>query len=73
MNEHQLAIGETTTGGLPELNNPKVGLEYPRLMHLALARCKTARQAIDEIARLVDKYGYAGGGETLILRVRLTT
>ncbi len=65
MNEHQVAIGETTTGGLPQLNNTEVGLEYPRLMQLALARCKTAPEAIDEIARLVDKFGYAGGGETL--------
>ena len=65
MNEHQLAIGETTTDGRKELRNHKVGLHYFRLMTLALARCKTAREAIAEIARLMDKFGYSSEGETL--------
>src|SRR5262249_12891316 len=32
---------------------------------LAMARCKTAREAIQEIARLMDKFGYSAEGETL--------
>jgi len=46
MNEHQLAIGETTFGGRNELRNPEGLLHYFTLMHLALQRAKTAREAI---------------------------
>ncbi|MFP6658899.1 MAG: C69 family dipeptidase, partial [Pirellulales bacterium] len=44
LNEHQLAIAETTWGGRPELKC-KEGISYSRLMFLALRRCKTARAA----------------------------
>ena len=43
MNEHQLAISETTFGGLESLANKQEGLiDYGTLMDLALQRCKTA-------------------------------
>ncbi|MBN2198336.1 MAG: C69 family dipeptidase [Candidatus Aminicenantes bacterium] len=64
MNEHQLAIGETTFGGRRELRNPDGLLHYFLLMNLALQRAKTAREAIQVMSRLVDEHGYASTGET---------
>ncbi|NRB28199.1 MAG: C69 family dipeptidase, partial [Roseibacillus sp.] len=63
LNEHQLAIAETTWDGRPELKG-KDGLSYSRLMFLALRRCRTARSAIAEIDRLTRAYGYSSTGET---------
>lgn len=65
MNEHQVAIGETTWGGLDSLQYQKGALpDYGSLMKLALQRAKTAREAIMIIAGLVEKYGYASSGES---------
>jgi len=64
MNEHQLAIGETTFGGRRELRNPDGLLSYPLLMDLALQRAKTAREAVKVMGELVDEYGYASTGES---------
>lgn len=64
MNEHQLTILETTFGGREELHNPEGMLGYDNLMQLALQRCRTAREAILEMARLADEYGYCDEGET---------
>ena len=64
MNEHQLAIGETTFGGRRGLND-KVGLHYSDLMTLTLQRTKTARDAIKMIASLASEYGYTQSGESL--------
>jgi dipeptidase len=64
MNEHQLAIGETTTTGREELRNPEGLLDYWDLMALALQRAKTAREAIDVMTGLVDEYGYRSTGES---------
>jgi dipeptidase len=64
MNEHQLAIGETTFGGRRELRNPDGLLHYFVLMRLALQRAKTAREAVKVMAELVDEYGYASTGES---------
>ncbi len=64
MNEHQLAIGETTWGGRPELVNPEGGVDYGSLMYLALQRAKTAREAITVITSLTAKYGYRSSGES---------
>jgi dipeptidase len=64
MNEHQVAIGETTFDGRPELQNESGGLRYWTLMQLALQRSRTAREAIDVMAKLVDEFGYASTGET---------
>lgn len=65
MNEHQLAIGETTFGGREELVDTTAILDYGNLMFIALQRCKTAREAILLIAELVEKYGYYSEGESL--------
>jgi dipeptidase len=64
MNEHQLAVGETTTGGREELHNPEGILDYDALLTLVLQRCKTAREAIKTIDELVKEYGYESEGET---------
>ena len=65
MNEHQLVIGETTFTGREELENPDGLLHYWVLMRLAVARAKTAREAVEVIAALVDEYGYASEGESI--------
>jgi dipeptidase len=64
MNEHQLAIGETTFDGRPELENPKGGIHYWALMQLALQRARTAREAIQVMTGLVDEFGYFSTGES---------
>ena len=65
MNEHQVAIGETTFGGLDSLaNQPGAILDYGSLMKIGLQRSKTAREMIMVITDLVELYGYASGGES---------
>lgn len=66
MNEHQLVIGETTWGGAPELADTTgtAILDYGSLIYVTLERCKTAREAIATMGRLVEEYGYASTGET---------
>jgi len=66
MNEHQVAIGETTFGGLDSLQaQPGAILDYGSLMKIALQRSRTAREAIKVITELVENYGYASSGESL--------
>jgi len=66
MNEHQLAIGESTWGGHKELvdTTGKSVIDYGSLIQLALERCKTAREAVDVMGDLVNRYGYASSGES---------
>ncbi len=64
MNEWQLAIGETTYGGLEELWNGEGLMDYGTLIYISLQRCKTAREAIRNIAELTAKYGYISEGES---------
>jgi dipeptidase len=64
MNEHQLSLGETTTGGRKELHDPKGRLDYDALMVLVLQRAKTAREAIALVDSLCREYGFGSTGET---------
>lgn len=65
MNEYQVAIGETTFGGLPSLYGPSDAiLDYGSLMRIGLQRSKTAREMIKVMTELVAEYGYASGGES---------
>ena len=66
MNEHQLVIAESTWGGLPELvdTTGRSIIDYGSLIYITLQRARTAREAIDVMADLVDKYGYASSGES---------
>jgi dipeptidase len=63
MNEHQLAIGETTTGGRRELMSSKGIIDAPELYRLVLERAKTAREAIKIADDLTKKFGYNDAGE----------
>jgi len=65
MNEFQVAIGETTYGGREELGKQSGAImDYGSLIYVALQRAKTAREAIEVMADLVEKYGYASSGES---------
>ena len=64
MNEHQLAISETTFGGLAVLGGQKGLIDYGTLMDLALQRCKTAREAILFMDAILKQHGYASSGES---------
>jgi dipeptidase len=64
MNEHQVAIGETTYGGRPELVDTMGQIDYGSLMYISLQRAKTAREAIQIISALTDEYGYCSSGES---------
>jgi len=64
MNEHQVAIGETTFTGREELWNHGKGLEYWQLMQLVLERSKTAREGVAVITQLAEEYGYCSEGES---------
>ena len=63
MNEHQVAIGETTFGGREELQGSGL-VDYGSLMFIALERATTAREAIRVIGDTVAEYGYASDGES---------
>jgi len=64
MNEHQVAISETTTTGREELQNPDGLLHYWQLMKLALERGATAREAIEVMTSLVAEHGYESTAES---------
>ncbi len=65
MNEHQLAIGETTYGGRKECwNTPVKGIDYGSLIYVTLQRAASAREAIKVMTDLVAKYGYCSEGES---------
>lgn len=64
MNEHQLAISETTYGGRSELRDPDGIVDYGSLIYITLQRAKNAREAIKIMAELVEEYGYYSSGES---------
>jgi dipeptidase len=65
MNEHQVAIGETTYGGRSELASQSGAImDYGSLMYVTLQRAKTAREAINIMTKLVEDYGYYSSGES---------
>lgn len=65
MNEHQVAIGETTFGGRKELGaQPGAIVDYGSLIYLALQRARTAREAIKVMVELVAAHGYYSSGES---------
>ena len=64
MNEWQVAIGETTYGGIEALYNGQGIIDYGSLMYIALQRSKTAREAIWWMTKLATEYGYVSEGES---------
>jgi len=68
INEYSLSIGETTFGGLADLQSqPGAIVDYGSLIYLALQRSKTAREAISVMGSLVAQYGYYSEGESFSL------
>ncbi len=69
MNEHQLAIGESTIGCLPKMRNPTPAakIDITTLTLIAMERCRTAREAIQTMGKLAEEhgYGYHDSGEML--------
>ncbi len=70
LNEHQLAIGESTFSGPDTLVNPDAMFLIEELERVALQRCTTAREAIRLIGDLASRYGYADGGECITIADR---
>ena len=64
MNEHQLAIGETTFGGRSELSDSTGIMDYGSLIYITLQRAKNAREAIHIMTGLVKEHGYYSSGES---------
>jgi dipeptidase len=64
MNEHQVAIGETTYGGRPELRDTTGIIDYGSLIYITLQRARTAREAIKIMGELVAEHGYCSSGES---------
>ena len=65
MNEHQLAIAETTFGGRNELSSQSGAImDYGSLIYITLQRARNAREAIQVMTSLVEKYGYYSSGES---------
>ena len=60
MNEHQLAIGESTIGNQDKMENltPSAKIDITTLTLIAMERCRTAREAIKTMGQLAEKYGY---------------
>jgi dipeptidase len=67
MNEHQLAIGETTFGGRASLHSEKGLIDCQQLVRLMLERCTTARKAIQLAGSLTKQYGWNDEGEVLTI------
>ena len=75
MNEHQLAIGESTLSQKEELittrESGKQIMTIEQAQLFALQRCTTAREAIHLITSLVEEYGFlpscANGAEALCI------
>lgn len=67
MNEHQLAVGESTFGGRKTLQSEKGWIDCTALVQLMLERCGTAREAIRLADELTQQYGYNDEGECLTI------
>ena len=67
MNEHQLAIGESTMGGREELKSDKGLIDCYQLIHLMMQRTKTAREAIELARMLLNEYGWNDYGECVTI------
>lgn len=67
INEYQVSIGETTTGGREELVCENAALNYPNLILLGLQRAKTAREAIQIMGDLIEEHGFYGVGECITI------
>ena len=67
MNEKQVAIGETTFGGVEKLWHGDGLIDYGSLIYIALQRSATAREAVDVMTNLATTYGYVSEGESFTI------
>jgi dipeptidase len=67
INEHQLAIGESTFDGKEVMRSDKGMFNLYELTRLMAERCRTAREAIALADELLTKYGYNDAGECLTI------
>jgi len=71
MSEQGLMFGECTDNSLWLENRPVKaggGIFYSsELARVALERCRTAREAVQLMGKLIDTYGLYGTGETLMV------
>lgn len=67
LNEHQLAMGETTISGRDKLENKQGMFMIEELARIALQRCTKAREAILLMGQLIHEYGYGDSGECLTI------
>lgn len=67
LNEHGLAIGESTCSGvfgaLPLSQNGTALFSIDELTHIAMEQTRTAREAILLMGSLAEEYGFYGAGE----------
>lgn len=67
MNDKQVMMGEFTWSGREEVYCPTGMLYIANLEQLGLQRASTAREAVQVMGALAEKYGYGDGGETLVV------
>jgi len=67
MNEHQVAVGESTFEGRKELQSKKGLIDCETLCKLMLERATSAREAIREAGRLLKRHGWSDVGEVLTI------
>ena len=67
MNDHQLAVGESTFGGRETLKSDSGLIDCQALVRLMMERCVTARQAIRLADSLTSRYGWIDVGECLTI------
>ncbi len=65
INEKQVAIGETSITSRRQCRNPSGFFDITNLSVLAMERAATAREAVQIMGELGEKYGYKDGGEEL--------
>jgi len=67
MNEHQVAISESTFGGHEELVSTAGIIDCETLTRLMLERATTAREAIKVAGELLAEHGWVDEGEALVI------
>jgi dipeptidase len=67
INDHQLAIGESTFGGREVLQSDNGMIDCQQLYKLMLERCTTAREAIRLADELTKEYGWIDYGECMTI------
>lgn len=67
INDHQLAMGESTFGGREQLQSDKGLIDCTMLCQLMIERCTTAQEAIKLAGEITAKYGYNDAGECLTI------